>query len=100
MMGDCECDMRGMLSFLILWLLNLRPMSGAELARELERRKGVKPTPGTIYPALKGLARKKAIVLKASGGRAKVYALTPAGRRVLESARNAFCKAFYDVLSR
>ncbi len=99
-MNECGCDMRGMLSFLILWLLSIEPMSGAELAREIEKRKGFKPTPGTIYPALKELAAKKAVSVRMSGGKTKVYFLTPAGKRTLELARSAFCKAFYDVLSK
>ena len=50
------CDMRGMLSFMILWLLSTRPMYGQELANEIGKRRGDKPNPGTIYPALKELA--------------------------------------------
>ena len=49
------CDMRGMLGFLILFLLSKKPMHGQELADEITRRKGEKPSPGTIYPALKKL---------------------------------------------
>ena len=44
------CDMRGMLGFLILFLLSKKPMHGQELADEITRRKGEKPSPGTIYP--------------------------------------------------
>lgn len=92
--------MRGLLSFLILWLLGQRPMSGAELAREIEKRKGCRPTPGTIYPALKDLSEKKLLAVRRSGGKLKVYSLTPAGRHSLEVARNLFCKEFYDVLAK
>jgi hypothetical protein len=52
------CDMRGMLSFMILWLLTKKPMHGQMIANEIEKRKGIKPTPGTIYPALKNLNKK------------------------------------------
>ena len=52
------CDMRGMLSFMILWLLSDRSMYGQELAEEIGKRKGEKPNPGTIYPALKELTIK------------------------------------------
>lgn len=99
--GECAsaCDMRGFLSFLILWLLGKKPMSGAELADELEKRKGCRPNPGTIYPALKELARKKAIVLHAKNGR-KTYSLTAAGRSELDRAVNVFAKIFYDVFTR
>lgn len=93
------CDMRGFLSFLILWLLNKKAMSGAELADELEKRKGCRPNPGTIYPALKELARKKAILLHTKEGK-KTYSLTAAGRQELERAVNLFAKIFYDVFTR
>src|SRR5580700_4832215 len=53
---ESACDMRGMLSFMILWLLSKRPMYGQELAAEIGKRRGEKPNPGTIYPALKDLA--------------------------------------------
>ena len=49
------CNMRGMLGFLILFLLSKKPMHGQEIAGEIARRKGEKPSPGTIYPALKNL---------------------------------------------
>ena len=49
--GAGTCDMRGMLSFTILWLLSKRPMYGQELAMEIGKRRGDKPNPGTIYPA-------------------------------------------------
>ena len=47
--------MKGFLSYLILWNLNKKSMTGAELAKDFEERKGTKPNPGTIYPALKEL---------------------------------------------
>ena len=94
------CDMRGYLSFLVLWLLSKKPMSGAELAKEIERRKGCRPNPGTIYPALKELARKRAITTKNDGSKEKVYTITAMGRSQLEIATNSFCKTFYDVFTR
>ena len=94
------CDMRGFLSFLILWLLSKKPMNGAELAREIEKRKGCKPNPGTIYPALKELARKKAIVAHAKEGKEKVYSLTNLGKEQLDLSVSSFCKTFYDVFAR
>ncbi len=94
------CDMRGFLTLLILWLLSKKPASGAELAREIEKRKGCRPNPGTIYPALKELQMKKAIAISARQGRQKVYHLTPLGEHHLEVSVNSFCKTFYDVFTR
>ena len=54
-MKDNCCNMRGFLSFLLLFLLSKKSMNGQELADELEKRKGDRPSPGTIYPALKSL---------------------------------------------
>ena len=93
------CDMRGFLSFLILWLLSKKAMSGAQLADELEKRKGCRPNPGTIYPALKELARKKAIVMNEKEGK-KTYSLTANGRQELDRAVNTFAKIFYDVFTK
>jgi PadR family transcriptional regulator, regulatory protein PadR len=33
-------------------------MNGAEISKELEKRRGTKSSPGTIYPALKELKNK------------------------------------------
>jgi PadR family transcriptional regulator PadR len=92
-MKHCKCEMKGFLSYLILWILRDRPMSGAEIAVELEKRRGNKPSPGTIYPALKKLRGMGLI----ETGRGKRYALTPAGRKELESTRRCFCETFYDM---
>lgn len=100
MAKESVCDMRGFLSFLILWLLRKKAMSGAELAKEMEARKGCKPNPGTIYPALKELLRKKAVKIQTQQGKEKIYALTPLGRERLDEATHSFCKVFYDVFAK
>ena len=45
--------MKGYLTYLILWNLSKNNMNGAEITREFEKRRGTKPSPGTIYPSLK-----------------------------------------------
>jgi DNA-binding PadR family transcriptional regulator len=77
--------MRGLLSFSILWLLTKRDMYGQEIAEELESRRGTKPNPGTIYPAL----RKE--------GRKKVYSLTEQGRAGAIRACEYFCRAYGEI---
>ena len=76
------CDMRGMLSFLLLFLIAKKPMHGQEIADELEKRRGERPSPGTIYPALKALKeagfvkekkKRKTIFCKFSKRRSKRY---------------------------
>lgn len=85
--------MKGFLSYLILWILKEKDLTGAEIASELEKRKGSKPSPGTIYPALKELKESGMISSDAN----KTYSLTKKGREELESACEIFCKIFYDM---
>ena len=95
---DIPCDMRGMLSFLLLWLLSQRPMYGQELATQIAKRRGQKPNPGTIYPALKELHKRRLITLKLEG-RKTVYELTPEGRSGLARALEYFTRAYGEILS-
>ena len=92
---DC-CDMRGFLSFQLLWLLSKRPMNGQQLARELKTRRGTKPTPGTLYPALKDLESKKLIQGHRSG-REIQYQLTESGRTGLVKACQYFHHVFIEI---
>jgi len=97
-MKMCDMDMRGYLSFLIMWLLSRQPMSGSSLAEELAKRRGARPNPGTIYPALKALHMRHAVTIRVEG-RQKIYALTPYGKRELERSVQQFCKMFYDLFT-
>ncbi len=90
------CDMRGFLSFLILFLLSKKEMNGQEIARELEKRKGEKPSPGTIYPALKAL-REDGLIKEKKEGKTINYLLTDEGKKVLKISKKRFCRAFIDL---
>ncbi len=92
------CDMRGFLSFQILWLLSRRDMHGEEIAVEIERRRGEKPKAGTLYPALKELSDKGLIEGKKSG-RIITYTLTEKGRTAVNDAKLYFVKCFGDIFS-
>ena len=94
---DTGCDMRGMLSFMILFLLSKRSMYGQELAEEIGRRKGEKPNPGTIYPALKDLTARRLVDVE-SQGRMTVYKLTKQGKTTLAKAQEYFARAYGDIL--
>ena len=87
------CEMKGYLTYLILWILNNKNMNGAEITREFEKRRGTKPSPGTIYPALKELKNKDLISVDDS----KTYSLTTHGEIELKSACKFFCRIFYDA---
>jgi PadR family transcriptional regulator PadR len=94
---DC-CDMRGMLGFLILFLLSKEPMHGQALADEIAKRKGEKPSPGTIYPALKNLREAGFIKEnKNKDGKTIVYSLTPRGEGALKIAKRRFTRTFLGV---
>ncbi len=95
-MDKTYCDMRGFLSFLILFILSKKDMHGQEIALELEKRKGCKPSPGTIYPALKQLKENKLIKEKREG-KTITYSLTDIGKKEFASAKNQFCRTFSDV---
>ena len=90
------CDMRGMLSFLILFLLSKNSMNGQEIAKEIENRKGDKPSPGTIYPALKNL-KEKNLIREKKEGKSIIYNLTDEGKESLRIAKIKFCKIFADI---
>jgi len=87
------CDMKGFLSYIILWMIGKKSMTGAELSGELEKRRGTKPSPGTVYPALKEL-REKGLI---SADEDKAYSLTKKGRKELDGACHLFCSMFYDA---
>lgn len=93
--GYC-CDMRGFLSFLILFLLSKKPMHGQEIADEIEKRKGERPSPGTIYPALKTL-KDAGMILEEKAGKTIVYSLTEDGKRGYKLAKQKFVRAFVDI---
>ena len=89
--------MRGMLSFLILFLLSKKPMHGQEIADEMEKRKGERPSPGTIYPALKGL-KEAGFIKEKKEGKTINYSLTDGGKKILKASKARFCKIFVDVM--
>jgi PadR family transcriptional regulator, regulatory protein PadR len=84
--------MRGMLGFLVLFLLSKKPMHGQEIADEIARRKGGKPSPGTIYPALKNLREMGFISSddEKEGGKTIVYTLTERGKSALRISKRRF----------
>ena len=85
-----------MLSFQILWFLSNRPMYGQELATEIGKRRGEKPNPGTIYPALKDLAG-RGLIAPSPKGHKTVYELTDRGRSALRRATEYFKRAFGEI---
>ena len=93
---DCGCDMRGLLSFQIMWLLTREPMHGEEIAEEIAKRRGNKPKAGTLYPALKEL-KEKEMIHGEKQGKIIVYTLTTEGRRDIKRATIYFRHSFGEI---
>ncbi len=81
---------------MILFLLSQKSMHGQEIANEITKRKGEKPSPGTIYPALKGL-REAGFLEEEKQGKTITYNLTPRGRKALSIAKRKFTRTFLGV---
>jgi len=98
---ECEApkllDMRGLLSFWLLWELRLGPLIGAQLAERLAWRRGAPVSPGTLYPALASL-EKAGAVRKRRRGRETSYELTASGRREMECAQAYLGAILADVV--
>ena len=95
-MEQC-CEMKGFLSFIVLKLISKKHMSGEEIRQELKKRKGSKPSPGTIYPVLKSLSKNGFIEEVKSKGKTKKYRLTKKGQKEIKIASKKFCELFYDM---
>ena len=92
---DC-CDMRGLLTFQILWELEKEEMNGQQIAERIAKRRGTKPTAGTIYPALKEL-KEGGLIKGKKEGRQIIYKLTAKGEKGLVDASRYFLQAFGDI---
>ena len=68
-------------------------MTGAEITIELEKRRGKKPSPGTIYPVLKHLNETNILLVDKD----KRYSLTERGKKALEAHLDSFVNTFYDI---
>ena len=88
-----HCKTKGFLTFLILWIISRKSMTGAEIASELQKRKGRKPSPGTIYPVLKHMKEENLDSVEEN----KSYTLTKKGEKSLENHLQAFIRTFHDI---
>jgi DNA-binding PadR family transcriptional regulator len=79
---------KGLLHHITLDIINREPMSGSELMDEIEYYTDWRPSPGSMYPILSKLEKKGLIAIAESEDLSlKRYALTPAGRTVVEDHR-------------
>jgi len=94
---------RGMLYHSVLRMLDTSVMSGSEIAEELERRTGWRPSPGSIYPLL-GRMKERGLVVEVESGEPglKRFGLTDRGREMLKEhveRSEAFAKKFHSIRS-
>jgi len=87
------CEIKGPLGFLVLWIISKKSSNGVEVAVDIEKRRGCKPSPGTIYPVLKE-HKKKGLIKSDKDGR---YSLTILGKKELKRHSKMCCKLFYDM---
>ncbi len=91
-------DVKGLLSFHIMWVLSQKRMYGEQLMQELGRRRADEPSPGTLYPALNSL-KEEGLIKKERDDKRVIYTLTPKGKKDLELAVRWFRNAYGDVVT-
>ena len=91
---------RGDFAGLVLSVLQEKPMHGYEIMKALEERFHgfYKPSPGSLYPALRSLLGKRYVTV-AGGERRKTYRITASGRAYLQSCRGEL-KAHFEQVQR
>ncbi len=80
---------RGDMKFVLLSLLQERPMYGYEMIKALEERSGgfYVPSPGSIYPTLQMLEERGFVTSQGVEGK-KVYSITDEGRQLLQGRQD------------
>ena len=68
-----------------------------KLRVNLQKEGGEKPSPGTIYPALKSL-KDAGFLSEVKEAKTIIYRLTPRGEKALELAKNRFTRTFFGVI--
>ena len=72
-------------------------MSGEDIREELRKRKGSKPSAGTVYPVLKVLKKNGFIEEIEESGKMKKYKITKSGEREVNIATKKFIETFCDM---
>ncbi len=102
-MTDKADLLQGSLDLLVLKTLDLEPLHGWAVSKRIQllSRGVLEVNQGSLYPALYRL-RDRGLIASTygeteEGRRVKVYALTPKGRRALESGRESW-RLFADAV--
>jgi len=91
-------DMKGLLSFYIMWLLGRRKMCSSELIEELGNRRFDEPSPGTLYPALNAL-KADGLVQSERDDKKVVYSVTLKGKSDLALAITYFKNIYGEIVT-
>ncbi len=79
---------RGSLKYDVLETLLAGPRHGYEIMQAIEARRGFRPSPGSIYPALQMLDDGDFVTSSESGGK-RVYTISDSGRELLKTFRES-----------
>jgi DNA-binding PadR family transcriptional regulator len=75
---------KAFLDLLILAILNGRPMYGYKIIAAIHKEFGVLLSPGSLYPLLHTLEKKRMVESQFQGGRI-IYSLTSNGKRIFQN---------------
>jgi len=84
------------LKVIVLQLLKEKPYSGYDLMKAIYEHSGWKPSPGSMYPVLDELSRRKLVDVRVSGKR-KVYSLTNNGKKEAKELSNTTEKIIEEI---
>lgn len=90
--NDMSTQLRGPLSFLILWIIYKKSSRGCDITQELKKRRGNRPSPGTVYPILKDLVEKKSLHVDKN----LFYTITQKGEKDIIKGCKHLSEVFYD----
>lgn len=79
---------RGSIKYDVLTILLDGPRHGYEIMLAIEERRGFRPSPGSIYPALQMLDDGSFVSSREVDGK-RIYAITDAGRDLLQTHRDS-----------
>ena len=92
---------KGFLFYGVLRMLSQKPMSGSELAEEIDRKTGWRPSPGSIYPLLAKLKERLYVEeVESQEAGLKRFVLTDKGRGLLseyETKEEIFGRKFHSI---
>ena len=91
-------EIKGGLKLIVLKILNEKDFIGYGLIKEIKNKTGFwKPSPGSIYPLMKDLLKKKLVTCKKSKNQ-KIYSITKEGKIFYNKIKKKKEKIIDDIL--